>query len=308
MGKLAVKVAGTGFGTLARTSVNIPRILQGAAERMTPEIQVTDDGAIVFADAERNPFTALALSFADLYIENLTEIAGPSLKKGALAVGTGIGKKFPVLGKFTQQLADKWIANKAGRTLNSFLKASATKVGYDGILEEMGEEQLGRILRSVTGLQSFGEIVPTWEDLLVEAGIFSVPGGVSLATNKIFRKAPPVEPIEKRLGLMTAEEFGAGIKAAMELGKPTEAIEQKVIDTTVETKTNSIKANVKESATEPAGTIDAIRRNVSRAEDALGHWGTAGKKVQRDLREISARTARNVGNTSQNIKAILKRE
>ncbi len=300
VGKLAAKVAGAGFGTLLRTGVMVPRVLQGAAERMTPGIEITDDGTKVFADVQRNPWSALGRSFTDLYIENLSEITGPSLKKGALAIGKGIGKKFPVLGKFTQALADKWIANKAGRTFSGFLQASATKVGYDGILEEMGEERVGAILRAVTGLDSFGEIIPTWEDMLVEAGIFSVPGAVSLAANKQFRKDEPTEPVEKRLGLV-GEELVTGIKAEP---IPTEVA--KVEQTTATTKSDAIQANVKEASVEPTGTLDAIRRNVLRAEDAVSFWGTAGKKVQRELQEISARTAKNVGNTSQNIRAIFK--
>ena len=608
VGKLAVKVAGAGFGSFTRTAVNVPRILAGTVENMTKGIQITDDGAVVFSDAEVNPFSALARSFADLYVENLTEIAGPSLKKGVVSVGTGIGKKFPMIPKFTQAVAEKWISNGAAkgltRTFGGFLKASATKVGYDGILEEMGEEQLGRIIRGVTGLEDFETIIPKWEDILVEAGIFAIPGvTISLAQTKIFRKDLPKEPIERRLGLvgkelevaptvpipapeptpkpitkpkakiiptkaesakMTAEanrlaieevgkepvglsvseaegrawnkkftaagvkhfnrlirefqakaeiapvaenrykgidtsakevllkgifeqldvvsdievraryeelkesftkeekeefkditgildkqivrdlerkakrklakpeavtegkvvtkeaaeakykkagdivdgrkvrtevpnttsieatfgndftelsgirevpmsEFGAPpdinkktkalaeeIKRSGEISPliiaidkngpyileganrfdamkildaksipavvvtddfslrqqqitpeaqpPTEAKaeETKVVETTVETKTNAIKANAKEASVEATGTVDAIRRNVLRAEDAVGFWGTAGKKVQRDLREISARTAINVGNTSQNIRAILK--
>ena len=451
--KLAIRAAAAGFGTVLRTSVNIPRIMAGAAENMTKGIQVTDDGAIVFADADVSPFSALARSFADLYIENLTEIAGPSLKKGAIAIGTGIGKKFPIIPKFTQALADKWISGGAAkgitRTLSGFLKASATKVGYDGILEEMGEEQLGRIIRGVTGLEDFETIIPKWEDILVEAGIFSIPGvTISLAQTKIFRKDLPTEPIEKRLGLVgkefkvppaeaipapekpvaerkveipptakpeAVETFVAsnlGIEVKTEPTDPTnkfevalgqmstftegdnklevwiketpdqfvlsqikvekektglatkfinqlkdyadktgkkfiipaptpiakkfldkfdwlevgalridgvaettleytppveaKAEEAKVVETTIETKTDAIRANVKEASVEATGTVDAIRRNILRAEDAVGFWGTAGKKVQRDLREISARTAINVGNTSQNIRTILK--
>ena len=330
--KLAIKAAAAGFGTALRTSVNIPRIMAGAAENMTEGIQITDDGAIVFADVDVNPFSALSRSFVDLYIENLTEIAGPSLKKGAITAGTGIGKKFPIIPKFTQALAEKWISGGATkgitRTLSGFLKASATKVGYDGILEEMGEEQLGRIIRGVTGLEDFDTIIPKWEDILVEAGIFSIPGvTISLAQTKIFRKDLPTEPIEKRLGLV-GKEFDIPPKEAIpapekpvEARKPAEAVEippkavegkpeaaevAKVVKITVETKTNAIKANAKEASVEPTGTVDAIRRNVLRAEDAVGFWGTAGKKVQRDLREISARTAINVGNTSQDIRAILK--
>ena len=431
--KLAMRVAGPGFGTLLRTSVNVPRIMAGAAENMTKGIQLTDDGAIVFADADISPFSALSRSFVDLYIENLTEIAGPSLKKGAITIGTGIGKKFPIIPKFTQALAEKWISNGAAkgitRTLGGFLKASATKVGYDGILEEMGEEQLGRIIRGVTGLEDFDTILPSWEDILVEAGIFAVPGAISLASTKIFRKDRPTEPVEKRLGLVGKEleappteaipapekpvapitpekavevapegkakrtkenekrilelgwkkakslafdenvkairaaktkdieqlrpayqkykkayenliEISETIKSEMphielgdvilhakdgmikferatkwaedKLAQPvakaelTKVEEAKVVETTIETKTNAIKANAKEASVEPTGTIDAIRRNVLRTEDALGFWGSAGRKIQRDLREISARTAKNVGNTSQNVRAILK--
>ncbi len=320
--KLAIKVAAAGFGTLLRTSVNVPRIMAGAAENMTEGIQITDDGAIVFADADVSPFSALARSFADLYVENLTEIAGPSLKKGVISVGTGIGKKFPMIPKFTQAVAEKWISNGAAkgltRTFGGFLKASASKVGYDGILEEMGEEQLGRIIRGVTGLEDFETIIPKWEDILVEAGTFSIPGvTISLAQTKIFRKDLPKEPIERRLGLVGKELELPPTEAIVAPEKPvagrkaeivpiTKAEEVKVVETTVETKTNSIKANAKEASVEAAGTVDAIRRNVLRAEDAVGFWGTAGKKVQRDLREISARTAINVGNTSQNIRAILK--
>ena len=301
-GKYAVRLAAAGFGTVIRTGVNIPRIFAGAAENMTAGIRVTDDGAIVFADADVSPFSALARSFTDLYIENLSEITGPSLKKGVLAIGKGIGKKFPIIQKFTQAIADKWIANRAGRTFSDFLKASATKVGYDGILEEMGEERIGAILRAVTGLGSFNEIIPTWEDMLVEAGIFTVPGGISLASTKIFRKDILLEPVEKRLGLV-GEEFAEPVVVPF---KPAEAVTEKVIKTTAETKTNAIQANVKEASVEAVGTVDAIRRNILRAEDALGFWGSAGRKVQRDLREISARTAKNVGNTSQNIRGILK--
>ena len=317
--KLAIRVVAAGFGSVIRTAVNLPRIFAGAAENMTAGIMVTDDGAIAFADADVSPFKALARSFADLYIENLTEVSGPALKAGVLKVGKGIGKRFPILPKFTQALSEKWISNGLSkgvtRTATDFLKASATKVGYDGILEEMGEEQLGRILRAATGLEDFDTIIPSMEDLLVEAGIFAVPGGVSLAVNKIFRTDRPLRPIERDTGGVKALADLSGVseeefrKFMAEPFAPTEAkaaIEKKIVDNTIKTKTEGIVANAKEAAVEATGTMDAIRRNVLRAEDVLGFWGTAGKKVQRDLREISARTAKNVGNTSQNIKPLFK--
>ncbi|HEC65813.1 MAG TPA: hypothetical protein ENI23_10985, partial [bacterium] len=313
-GKLAVKVAAAGYGTFLRTSVNIPRVLSGAVESMTEGIGITDDGAVAFSDAAERPFRSLALSFADLYIENLTEVAGESLRVGTIAIGKGIGKKFPILGKFTKELAERWIASGQSkgivRTIGDFLKASATEVGYDGILEEMGEEQLGRIIRSVTGLQEFSKIVPSMEDLLTEAGIFTVPAGFSLAKNKIFRKDTPSKPVEKRKGLVGKElETGVAQPPKGEVLSPINpqtTEQQKVQATETKTKTEDIQARSNQATVEPTGTVDAIRRNVLRTTDAIRRWGTAGQKVARDLEEISARTAKNVGNTSQNVRGILK--
>lgn len=310
--KLAIRVAGSAFGSVLRTGVNVPRVLAGAAENMTKGIRVSDKGAIAFADAEVTPFKSLVRSFGDLYIENLTEVSGKALGEGAAKAvqftGGKLAGKFPVLTKFTQELGQKWIANGTSkgvtRTAAGFLKATATKIGYDGILEEMGEEQLGRILRVATGLEDVDTIIPSMEDLLVEAGIFSVPGGVILAKNQIFRKNKLDVDLETDLGKMTDVEFEAALKEPF---APIESeIEKKIITNTIKTKTEGIVANVKEAAVEEVGTIDAIRRNVSRVEDAVGHWGTAGQKVQRDLREISFRTSKNVGETTQNVKQILK--
>lgn len=301
VGKLAVKVAGAGFGSLLRTGVNVPRVIEGALSNMTQGITVTDDGAIVFSDTDK-PFASLARSFADLYIENLTEISGGAIGKGFSFVGKGIGKKFPILGKVAKEIGEKWVANKAGRTIDQFLKASATKVGFDGILLEIGEERLGDILRTATGLQSVEEMIPTMEDLLVEAGVFAVPGGIILAQNQIFRKTNIQTPIVTDLGKLTEEEF-AGVIAEPFV---PEVVEQKIVDNTTKMQTEGIQANAREASVEKTGTFDAIRRNISRAEDAVGHWGNAGKRVQRDFREISARSAINSGTTTQNVKAILK--
>ncbi|HEC66008.1 MAG TPA: hypothetical protein ENI23_12005, partial [bacterium] len=302
IGAKAVKVAGVGIGSFARTGVNIPRILAGTAENMTKGISVTDDGAIVFADAD-NPFKALARSFGDLYIENLSEIAGPSLRKGTLVIGKGIGKKFPVLGKFTKELSEKWITNKSGRTMSSFLKTSATKVGYDGILEEFGEERLGAILRAVTGLGTFGEIIPSLEELLVEAGIFTVvPVGVNISQLKIFRKDAPSAPIIDDIReVAVGTQIGEGVIAT-----PAEvAVETKAQKVTVDTKSKAIEDSAVSSSVEPTSDLDTIRRNVLRATDVLKKWGSIGRKVRQALFDISRRTAANTGNTTQNIRRII---
>ena len=192
-GKLAIRAAGAGFGSLARTAVNIPKVLEGAASKMTAGLTITDDGNAVFADAERNPFSALASSFTDLYIENVSEIAGGAIGEGFSFVGRGVAKRFDVIGKFTEELSALWINNApAGttRTLKQFLTKSTTKIGFNGILGEFAEERLAGLMRFATGKDTFNEMVPSMEELLIEAGIFSVFGAGNLATEKIFRTDP----------------------------------------------------------------------------------------------------------------------
>lgn len=192
-GKLARKVAGAGFGSLVRTGVNVPRVIEGVSDRMTRGITVTDTGAVAFADAARKPWTALAGSFTDLYIENLSEISGGAIGEGvAKAVKfTGkLAKKFPFINKATEELAELWIKNApkgTTRTLSQFLSKATTKVGFNGILGEFAEERLGDVMRAATGLQEWEDVLVSKEEALIEVGLFTLFGGINLATEKIFR-------------------------------------------------------------------------------------------------------------------------
>lgn len=313
-GKLAVRAAGAGFGSLARTAVNVPKVFSGAAERLTEGINITDDGNAVWADGERNPWTALSNSFLDLYIENLSEIAGGAIGEAAgkvFKLGGKLAKKFPFVDKFTDELAEAWIKNApegVTRTLDQFLTKATTKIGFNGILGEFSEERLGDIMRAATGLQEWKDILVSKEEALIEAGIFTVFGGVNLASEKIFRTdAPTQEPLTD-LTEVTDQQFNEIVKEPFvpeeirkEASSPAQAVE-------VTTKAKAIDGNAKEATvTEPAKPLKrAIVRNIARAEDAVGTWGKTGLKVQKDLREISFRTAVNVGNTSQNIKPWVK--
>jgi hypothetical protein len=382
-GRLAVRAAGAGFGSLARTAVNVPKVMAGAAERLTEGIEITDDGNAVWADGERNPWTALSQSFLDLYIENLSEIAGGAIGEGVgkvFKLGGKLAKKFPFIDKATNELAEAWIKNApqgVTRTLDQFLTKATTKVGFNGILGEFSEERLGDIMRAATGLQEWEDVLVSKEEALIEAGIFAIFGGVNLASEKISRghqkitepfrskdtgltkqreqeikegKGEPPTEIEQRafinLGAGEAEVslFDSAKNKALadkqnkealefiesrigqvgpdgkplilpgddddvpdfesDLAKDIEAL--KVVNAATKSKAiqaNAMTAKVAEVAKD---TKLAVVRNIARAEDAVGTWGKTGKKVQKDLREISFRTAVNVGNTTQNIKPWVK--
>lgn len=350
-GKLAVRAAGAAFGSVLRTGVNVPKIFEGVLERMTRGLQTTDIGGAVFADAERSPWTALSKSFLDLYIENVSEISGGAIGEAAAKIfklGGKLAKKFPFVDKFTDELAGAWIKLAppgTERTLSQFLTKATTKVGFNGILGEFAEERLGDIMRAATGLQEWEDVIISKEEALIEVGIFTVFGGVNLASEKIFRKdAPTKEPVRDkdfidreqpvtpevlsadRISMFTSEKNKA--IAAEEIKEALKFIEsritpaqkkkkgikvlipneedQKIVN--VATKSKALDGNAKTPpVAEPSGSIvRAIVRNIARAEDAVGTWGKTGLKVQKDLREISFRTAVNVGNTTQNIKPLVK--
>jgi hypothetical protein len=218
-GKLAIRAASAGFGSLVRTGVNVPEVLSGASEKMTEGLMITDSGAYVFSNADKSPWSALASSFTDLYIENVTEIAGGKIGEGFSFAGKGIGEKFPILGKFTKELGEKWLSTNSGKTMADFLKLTQTKIGFDGVLQEMGEERLADVLRAATGKDEWSDVVPTMENMLIELGLFTTIGGANLAATKLFRKnAPRVKPITEkgqlvgveRLPDLTFEDIGRG--------------------------------------------------------------------------------------------------
>lgn len=313
-GKLAVRAAGAGFGSLARTAINVPKIIEGTVERMTSGLTITDDGAAVFADAERNPWTAVTKSFTDLYIENLSEIAGGAIGEGVgkvFKLGGKLAKKFPFVDKFTDELAQAWIKNAPPgieRTLQQFLSKATSKVGFNGILGEFAEERLGDIMRAATGLQEWEDVLVTEEEALIEAGVFTAFGVVNLSANKIFRGNEPTLQPTTDLSTVTDEQFE---KIASEPFIPKEIKSQDMSaaqKVNVVTKAKALDGNAKAPpVVEPSKPIvRAIARNIARAEDAVGTWGKTGKKVQTDLREIAFRTAVNVGNTTQNIKPLVK--
>ena len=323
--KLAVKAAGAGFGTMARTLVNVPRILEGTATQMTPGVQFTDDGAIAFADVEISPAGALLRSVGRLYVENLTEIAGGKIGEGFSFAGKGIAKKFPVIGKITKELAEKWVSKKAGRTTAEFFSKTNTAIGYNGVLQELGEEELGRILSAaIPGLEKFDNnldrvksVIPSWEQLLVETGAISILGGVNLAGTKMFRgDITAVQPV-KDISKLSQEEFDVEISKFTDMtikDKSPETIkfinnsvntkaESDIKVVNVATKTRALAGKIVESSTNKLTEMNAfLALGVARAEDALGFMGKTGLKVQKDFRDIAFRTAVNVGNTSQNIK------
>jgi len=222
--KIATKAVGVAVGTAARTVTQFTRVAKSSVERAMPGIQVTEKGEVVINESQETPFSAIAKGFGDVFIENLSEISGPAIGKLA---GKVVGK-IPFLNKLDDSLKALWLSKNPNKTAIDYVKAIGTKIGYNGFLEEIGEEQIGKALRAATGVETFGAVqtgdkagdlfarmiaaIPNGEDLLIEAGVLAplaalgLAGKVTAARTKARATTPIAKDIAATPELLQAEE------------------------------------------------------------------------------------------------------
>jgi len=165
--KIAVKSLGWLGGGLGRTFLMPHRTAEATMERLLPtDMQLTDKGDLIVKTAGERPWTALYKGVGDILIENMSEVAGPAIGK--------VGGK--LTGKIGIQL------KKAFKVLHPSEKVNKifAKAGFHGFLEELGEERLGALMRYAAGVNTLEELKQqhSFENLLVEAAVLAVPGGI----------------------------------------------------------------------------------------------------------------------------------
>jgi DNA repair protein RadC len=219
--RAAIKTAGMAAGALGRTAAMPHRVASSVIDRMNPDYRIDGQDLTIQKEGEK-PFTAIAKGFGDVLIENFSEVLGADMGT-ALSKGTRSAmrrvNRIPGMGKFVSSLQDTWIKlNPKGSTAD-FLKKLYTKGGYNGIIEEMGEERVGDILRATFGIQGDGNIierlkqaVPTPEQLAIEAGVFSIPQAGASAVNLFAnqRSKQRENRIQERLGINQEQQEKIG--------------------------------------------------------------------------------------------------
>jgi hypothetical protein len=197
-------LGGLAAGAAVRTAAQTPfRVAAQAIERQLPHgMTFTPEGELLIAEAGDSPAKAWFRAYGDVFIEMFSEESGA-------AIGAAGGK---ILGKIPG--ARDAFARVAGALakLPGAPKAAAmaTRAGYNGFLEEMGEERLGGLLRAVTNIPPPGQsaeeragffsrvgqaLYPGWENLLVEAGVLAVPGAAQVAAGAVMgRPSMPAAP------------------------------------------------------------------------------------------------------------------
>lgn len=136
--------AGTVQGTL---------MPQRALETLT-----TNEASQAVGLSEKQPFATNVLrSYVDTLIQATSERAGGDLFKlpGGGSAVAGALKKLPLMGKLMPQIEAAWV-KATGNPASAFVGRMVEKGGFNGVLEEMGEERLATIMSATLNKDDFG--------------------------------------------------------------------------------------------------------------------------------------------------------
>jgi hypothetical protein len=201
-GKIAGKLARVGVSGVTRATILQHRVVDNAIKRGLPHgMKVDEKGNYDFVWSDENPFTSYAKAFGSTIIESATEEMGGEFI-------TPLLNKLPLASKLTGALRRAWLKLNPNKSALDFVEKMSTKLGYNGIIEEIGEERLATILHSLAGTEDYGGknrldnlkkgLIGDLENLPAEIVAFSVPGVTKAAAAKLYTsKATTPVPIDE---------------------------------------------------------------------------------------------------------------
>jgi len=221
--KFAARTSGALAGASARTALMPHRVIGDFAERqITANLELTDDGISIAKKATQTPMISGVSAFGSVLIENFSEVTGTFLNKAGKAVGKNISSRFtniPLPSALINGLIKVFRKLRPDKNIRGLF----TKAGFNGILEEMGEERVGNFLRALTGIESFDadnphsvmdrviSSIPNSEELLVEGLVFSFPATLQLTASggiKLIQKRKKDGKVkEPKLNELTDEQI-----------------------------------------------------------------------------------------------------
>lgn len=229
--KFTTRVAGGLAGATVRTAAMPHRVVESFAERqVNAGLELTEQGLAIAEQSREKPFVSALKAFGDVVIENFSEVTGPELGKIA---GRVVPRKMALgIAKLFKKLHPE-------KNINTLF----TKLGYNGFLEELGEERVGALLRAITGVEDYGAdnpermfdriiaSIPNGEEMLVEAGVLAIPGALKAGAQQT-AKIIQSRKTDRRPGeVIIDEKTGKPI----EIGGFREDISDSEIDKIIET-------------------------------------------------------------------------
>lgn len=190
-----------------RSTLQPHRVIETFSElELQDRFAPTEKGLKILAssDSERKPYINFMKAVGDVVIENFSELTGAKLSGAA---------SYIIPKKLSTGLSQLWKKIHPSESINNLFTAA----GFNGFLEELGEERVGDFLRAVFNVDNFGEkdgniidrviaSIPDGEQLLVEAGVIAPFSAGRFASNTIDRIRNRRESDKEYLKRLNEEE------------------------------------------------------------------------------------------------------
>ena len=190
--------------TLAFTATRLPQQVRARMGdiMLSDSLAISPEGQAILKESETTPATAFLKALALTNIEVGSEMSGELLVRPFMQAGAKLGKVIaqPVLKMLPKGFADEFVKLAEDVTKLPFAKA-VDDLGFNGILEEMGEERVGDLLQFAFNLdgedgwsfeQFLDAMFPSVEQLGQEALSFGVTGMGMNAVHNTLRAIPKV--------------------------------------------------------------------------------------------------------------------
>lgn len=190
IGRGAVKVTAASANVAARTAVMPQRYVpQYAERRLNDEVAITDKGDILLRESTESPAKSALMAFSYTSADVASELSGAAIGKYLTAPLLRTLKTPLVAGVNNVPLPIRTALYDAYTKIKPTARWSdaMTAAGWNGMLNEIGEERVADILKANIGaaggdLKTMDDyldaITPSKDQLLIEAGIISIMGGV----------------------------------------------------------------------------------------------------------------------------------
>tara|TARA_R110000737_G_scaffold100773_1_gene134621 strand:- start:49 stop:4434 length:4386 start_codon:yes stop_codon:yes gene_type:complete len=192
----AAKTTGRVARVAAQSAAMVPMLASKYGERRAGAWNVTDKGEVIFAGADESPAKSALMAYAHVSAEVASELSGATLNKYLI---NPITKRLATplisgINKLPEKLKLALYDNYKRLKGNARVSRVFTAGGWNGMLAELGEERIADILRETTNLTleegyTFDEVLdgitPSKDDLLLEAGLISIVGGVKTTSSVV---------------------------------------------------------------------------------------------------------------------------
>ncbi len=191
------RAAGVTANIAARTSLMIPANMRNYGDlRLGEYVELTQDGYAILAESAESPYLTALKAFAYTGSEVASELAGAGIKKFVVDPITKRVKVKAVanIDKIPPKLMNGLITAYRKLKPNAKIQDIMTKVGWHGMLNELGEERVAAVMNTYVDF-AFGEkmsvdeiwdrIVPDKDQFLLEAGLITMMGGAKTGLTAI---------------------------------------------------------------------------------------------------------------------------